>query len=162
MKYFIHEKAIVKTKNIGSGTKIWAFCNVLEGAKIGDNCNICDGCFVEGKVKIGNNITIKNNVCLWDGVEVEDGVFIGPSVVFTNDKYPRSKNKLYKQEKIILRKGCSIGANATILPGITIGEYAMVGAGSVVTKNVPGYSLVYGNPARIVGKVGKNGKTSKN
>lgn len=157
-KYFIHEKAIVKTKNIGEGTKIWAFCNILKGAKIGKNCNISDGCFIEENVVIGDNVTIKNGVYLWEGVKVEDSVFIGPGAVFTNDKYPRSKNTKYQQKKILIKKGCSIGANATILPGITIGEYAMIGAGAVVTKNVADFALVYGNPAKIMGKVDKNGK----
>ena len=159
MNYYIHEKAIVESKNIGEGTKIWAFCNILEGAKLGNNCNICDGCFVENKVSIGNNVTIKTGVSLWDGIIVEDDVFIGPNATFTNDKHPRSKNINYLQEKTLLKKGCSIGANATILSGIIIGENAMVGAGAVVTKDVPDLALVYGNPARIMGKVDKSGKT---
>jgi len=158
MKYQIHKNAIVKSKNIGEGTKIWAFCNILEGAKIGRRGNICDGCFMEGKVTVGNNVTIKNGVYLWDGVTVEDNVFIGPAVVFTNDLNPRSKNTKYEKKKTLVKKGSSIGANATILPGITVGKYAMVGAGSVVTKNVPDFALVYGNPAKIMGKVDKNGK----
>lgn len=158
MKYAVHKNAIVRTKNIGEGTKIWAFCNILKGAVIGKNCNICDGCFVENKVSIGNNVTIKNGVYLWEGIIVEDDVFIGPNATFTNDKFPRSKNTNYKQEKTLLKKGCSIGANATILPGIVIGESAMVGAGAVVTKDVPDFALVYGNPARVMGKVDKNEK----
>ncbi len=158
MKYQIHKNAIVKSKDIGDGTKIWAFCNILEGAKIGKNCNICDGCFIESKVTIGNNVTIKNGVYLWDGVTVEDNVFIGPAVVFTNDLYPRSKNTKYEQKKTLIKKGSSIGANATILPGLVIGEYAFVGAGSVVTKDVLDFALVFGNPARIMGKVEKDGK----
>jgi len=158
MKYFVHEKAIVESKNIGEGTKVWAFCNILEDAKIGKNCNICDGCFVEGKVVIGDNVTIKNGVYLWEGITVEDGVFIGPNATFVNDKYPRSKNTDYKQEQTLLKKGCSIGANATILSGIVIGESAMVGAGAVVTKDVPDFALAYGNPAKIMGKVDKIGK----
>ena len=158
MKYFIHKKAIIKTKNIGIDTKIWAFCNILEGARIGRNCNVCDGCFIESKVIVGDNVTIKNGVYLWDGVTVEDDVFIGPAAVFTNDSYPRSKNTKYQQKKTLIKKGSSIGANATILPGITIGEYAFVGVGSVVTKNVPDFTLVYGNPAKIMGKVDKSGK----
>ena len=158
MKYVVHKNAIVKTKNIGEGTKIWAFCNILRGAKIGKNCNICDDCFVENNVVIGNNVTIKNGVYLWDGVLIEDDVFIGPNATFTNDKFPRSKNINYKQEKTLLKKGCSIGANATILPGIVVGENAMVGAGAVVTKDVPDYALVYGNPAKLMGKVDKSGR----
>lgn len=158
MKFFVHKQAIVKTKSIGKGTKIWAFCNILKGAKIGKNCNICDGCFIEGKVIIGDNVTIKNGVYLWDGIKIEDSVFIGPNATFANDKYPRSKNTEYKQDNIIVKKGASIGANATILPAVTIGEYAMVGAGSVVTKNVDDYALVYGNPAKVKDKVEKSGK----
>ncbi len=148
-KYFVHKKALVETKKIGSNSKIWAFVHILPGATIGKNCNICDHCFIENNVKIGNNVTIKNGVYLWDGMNIEDNVFIGPGACFTNDLYPRSKNKNYQQKKTLLKKGCSIGANATILPGITIGQNAMIGAGSVVTKNVPDFALVYGNPARI-------------
>lgn len=158
MKYFVHDKAIVKSKSIGEGTKIWAFCNILEGARLGKNCNICDRCFVENSVSIGNNVTIKTGVSLWDGITVEDDVFIGPGVSFANDKFPRSKNTNYKQGKTILKKGCSIGANATILSGIVIGKSAMVGAGAVVTKDVPDFALVYGNPARVMGKVDEGGK----
>ena len=158
MKYFVHKNAIVETKNIGKGTKIWAFCNILRGARIGENCNICDGCFVERDVVIGNNVTIKNGVYLWDGILVEDDVFIGPNATFTNDKFPRSKNTNYKQEKTLLKKGCSIGANAIILPGIIIGKSAMVGAGAVVTKDVPDFALVYGNPAKVMGKVDRSGR----
>ena len=157
-KYFIHPKAIVYTKNIGDKTTIWAFTHVLAGAKIGKNVNINDHCFIENDVKIGNNVTIKNGVYLWDGVLIEDDVFIGPNATFTNDKFPRSKNINYKQEKTLLKKGCSIGANATILPGIVVGEKAMVGAGAVVTKDVPDYALVYGNPAKLMGKVDKSGR----
>jgi len=159
MKYFIHEKSIVKTKDIGENTKIWAFCNILEGAKIGSNCNICDGCFIENKVIIGNNVTIKCGVYLWDGITVEDDVFIGPNATFANDKYPRSKNTDFTPSKNLLRKGCSIGANATVLPGITIGEGAMVGAGAVIVRDVPDFALVYGNPAKVMGKVNNSGKT---
>lgn len=158
MKYFVHEKAIVETKNIGESTKIWAFCNILKGAKLGKNCNICDGCFIENNVTIGDNVTIKNGVYLWDGIIIEDDVFIGPNATFTNDKYPRSKNKNYSQQQTLLKNGCSIGANATILSGIVVGEGAMIGAGAVVTKDVPDFALVYGNPGRIMGKVNKSGK----
>lgn len=158
MKYFVHETAIVKSSSIGDDTKIWDFCNVAEGAKIGRNCNICHGSFIEGKVEIGDNVTIKNGVYLWDGITIEDNVFIGPGATFTNDSYPRSKNENYSQEKTLIKKGSSVGANATILPGIIIGEYAMVGAGAVVTHDVPSFALVYGNPARIVGKVDEMGR----
>jgi UDP-2-acetamido-3-amino-2,3-dideoxy-glucuronate N-acetyltransferase len=157
MNYFVHEKAIVKSNKIGEGTKIWAFCNILEGAKIGSNCNICDGCFMENEVSIGDNVTIKNGVYLYDGISLEKNVFIGPNVTFTNDKYPKSKNTDYIKLKTIVKEGASIGGGATILPGITIGNYAMVGAGAVVTKDVPDNALVYGNPAKVMGKVDKEG-----
>ncbi len=157
MKYFVHKNAIVESKDIGESTTIWAFCNILEGARLGKNCNICDGCFIESNVIIGDNVTIKNGVYLWEGITVEDDVFIGPNATFTNDKYPRSKNKNYTQQRTVLKKGCSVGANATILSGIVIGEYAMIGAGAVVTKDVPDFALVYGNPGRITGSVDKNG-----
>lgn len=149
----IHNLADVQSKNIGKDTNIWQFCVVLPKAEIGENCNICSHCFIENDVKIGNNVTIKNCVQLWDGITIEDDVFIGANVTFTNDKYPRSKNHEYKQLKTIVKKGASIGANATILPEITIGENSMVGAGSVVTKNVPANTIVCGNPAKEIKEV---------
>lgn len=133
----IHPLSDVQSKNIGEGTNIWQFCVVLSGAKIGRNCNICSHCFIENDVIIGDSVTIKCGVQLWDGVRVEDGVFIGPNVTFCNDKYPRSKNKHFKCESVIIKKGASIGANATLLPGIIIGENAIIAAGSVVAKNIP-------------------------
>lgn len=132
----IHKLSDVQSQNIGEGTNIWQYCVVLPGAIIGDNCNICSHCFIENDVKIGNNVTVKCGVQLWDGVEIEDDVFIGPNVTFCNDRYPKSGNKNFKLEKVIVKKGASIGANATILPGVTIGENAMVGAGAVVVKDV--------------------------
>lgn len=156
--FFIHPSAIVDTKKIGNGSKIWAFVHILEGVEIGDEVNICDHCFIENGVKIGNRVTIKCGVWLWDGVLIEDDVFVGPSVVFTNDLYPRSKNINYKKKETILEKGCSIGANSTILAGVRIGKYAMVGAGSVVTKDVGDYELVYGNPLQQKGFVCKCGE----
>jgi acetyltransferase-like isoleucine patch superfamily enzyme len=151
--YFVHDAALVETNNIGEGSKVWAFVHILKGAKIGKNANICDHCFIENDVTIGDNVTVKCGVYLWDGITIEDDVFIGPAAAFTNDLFPRSKNSKYKQEKIVLKKGSSIGANATILAGTTIGEYALIGAGSVITKNVPDYALIYGNPGEIKGYV---------
>lgn len=158
MNYKIHPTAIVNTKNIGEGTRIWAFVHILDKVIIGKNANICDHCFIENNVVIGNDVTIKCGVYLWDGITIEDNVFIGPSASFANDQYPRSKNTNYIQKKTLLKQGCSIGSNATILPGITIGKYAMIGAGAVVTKDVPDYALVYGNPAKICGQVDISGK----
>lgn len=152
-KYSIHNSSIVETKSIGEKTTIWAFVHILDNVKIGKNTNICDHCFIEDGVIIGDNVTIKSGVNLWKGIVIKNNVFVGPSVAFTNDRFPRSKNKNFKLEKIILSEGCSIGANATILPGITIGKYAMVGAGSVVTKDVPDFTLVYSNPAVFQGYV---------
>jgi acetyltransferase-like isoleucine patch superfamily enzyme len=148
-KYFVHAKALVETKQIGDMTSIWAFTHILAGAKIGKNTNINDHCFIENDAKIGDNVTVKCGVYLWDGLTVEDNVQIGPSVSFVNDKLPRAKNKRFKLDKTVLKNGCSIGANATILGGISIGQYSLVGAGSVVTKSVPDFTLVFGNPATI-------------
>ncbi|AKL98625.1 acyltransferase [Endomicrobium proavitum] len=144
----IHPLSDVQSKNIGENTKVWQFCVVLPNAKIGKNCNICSHVFIENDVVVGDNVTVKCGVQLWDGVIIEDNVFIGPNVAFTNDKYPKSGNKNFKLEKTIVKKGASIGANATILPGITIGENAVVGAGSVVTKSVLPNLTVVGNPAK--------------
>ena len=150
---FVHPNAIVETSEIGSGTRIWAFSHVLNGAKIGSDCNLCDHTFIENDVIIGNRVTIKSGVYLWDGLRVENDVFIGPNATFTNDRRPRSK--VYPDEFpiTILSEGCAVGANATVLCGITVGKWAMAGAGSVVTKDVPDYGLVYGNPARIQGYI---------
>ncbi len=153
MKTFIHPSAIVKTKKIGDKTTIWAFCNILEKASIGENCNINDRVFIENDVVVGNNVTIKVGVSLWDGLRVEDNVFIGPNATFSNDIFPRSKKYLKKYPQTVLKKGSSVGANSTILPGITIGVNSMVGAGAVVTKDVPQNAIVAGNPARIIGYI---------
>lgn len=144
----IHPLADVKSNNIGSDTNIWQFCVVMPDAVIGSNCNICANVVIENEVRIGDNVTVKSGVQIWDGVTIEDNVFIGPNVTFTNDRYPRSKNSNWKLESILIKAGASIGANSTILPGITIGENAMVGAGSVVTKDIPAGELWIGNPAK--------------
>lgn len=138
---------------IGGGTRIWQYVVLLKGARIGSGCNLCAHTFVEGDVLIGDNVTLKSGVFLWDGTRIEDDVFIGPNATFTNDRMPRSKVYPEKFLGITVRKGASIGANATILPGITIGEHSMIGAGAVVTKDVEPYCVVAGNPARIIRKL---------
>jgi acetyltransferase-like isoleucine patch superfamily enzyme len=155
---FIHHLAEVQSKNIGNGTKIWQFAVVLENAVIGNDCNINCHTFVENDVIIGNRVTVKSGVYLWDGMRINDDAFIGPNVTFINDKYPRSKHYPSKFQQIIIEEGASIGANATILSEISIGRYALVGAGSVVTKNVPDFTLVQGNPAKVVGRVNREGE----
>jgi UDP-2-acetamido-3-amino-2,3-dideoxy-glucuronate N-acetyltransferase len=151
MSFFVHTNAICESTHIGSDTRIWAFAHVLPNAVIGSNCNICDNVFIENDVVVGDNVTIKCGVQLWDGVTLEDDVFVGPNATFTNDRRPRSK--LYPEafEKTLVCNGASIGANATILPGLTIGQFAMIGAGAVVTQSVPAHAIVVGNPARITG-----------
>jgi UDP-2-acetamido-3-amino-2,3-dideoxy-glucuronate N-acetyltransferase len=144
---FIHEKADVHTDQIGDETRVWQYCVILKGARIGSKCNINAFVFIENDVIVGNNVTIKCGVQLWDGVVVEDDVFIGPNVTFTNDKYPRSKVYPDSFSRTIIKHGASIGANSTLLCGITIGDNAMIGAGSVVTKDVPSGELWLGNPA---------------
>ncbi|MCB1052563.1 MAG: WxcM-like domain-containing protein [Acidobacteria bacterium] len=152
--FFVHPQGICESKNVGPGTTIWAFAHVLKGARIGSQCNLNDHTFVENDVVLGDRVTVKCGVYLWDGMRIEDDVFIGPNATFTNDRFPRSKH--YPEAFLITRicKGASIGANATILPGITIGESAMVGAGAVVTRDVPPRAIVVGNPARISGYSG--------
>lgn len=152
MKYFKHGHALVESDNIGKDTRVWAFTHILPGAIIGSDCNICDHVFVENDVVIGDRVTIKCGVQIWDGLRIEDDVFIGPNATFTNDLYPRSKQE-FSLLQTIVKKGATVGANATILAGITIGQNAMVGAGAVVTRDVPPNVLVVGNPARIIKKL---------
>ena len=149
-KYFVHDYADVQTSQIGDNTKIWQYCVVLSGAKIGKNCNICSHCFIENDVEIGNNVTIKCGVLLWDGIRIQDNVFVGPNVTFCNDKKPRSKQYPEKFCETIVEEGASIGANATILPGVCIGKNAMIGAGAVVVKDVADNQTVVGNPLRVL------------
>lgn len=151
MEFFKHASAIVESDKIGENTRIWAFVHVLPGARIGADCNICDNVFIENDVTIGDRVTIKCGVQIWDGIRLEDDVFVGPNATFTNDARPRSKQYPEKFLQTVVKKGASIGANATILPGLTIGSNAMVGAGAVVTKSVPSNAIVVGNPAFIVG-----------
>ena len=151
MEHFEHPHSLCESTSVGSGTRIWAFVHILPGAKIGRDCNICDNVFIENDVTIGNRVTIKCGVQLWNGITLEDDVFVGPNTTFSNDKYPRSKQYPDKFEQILVKAGASIGANATLLPGIIIGKNAMVGAGAVVTHNVPANAIVIGNPAQIIG-----------
>lgn len=146
----IHELSDVKSSRIGKNTRIWQYAVIFENAIIGDNCNICAHTLIENDVIVGNNVTIKSGVFVWDGTRIADNVFIGPNATFTNDPMPRSQIYPEQFKGITICKHASIGANATLLPGIVIGEGAMVGAGAVVTKNVPPHSIVAGNPAKII------------
>ncbi len=156
----IHKLSDVQSLNIGDNTNIWQFCVILKNATIGKNCNINAQVFIENDVFIGNNVTIKSGVQIWDGIILEDNVFIGPNVTFTNDFLPRSKQYPKEFLRTTIKQFASIGANSTIVGGVTIGEYAMIGAGSVVTKNVGAQELWYGNPARHKGYVCKCGQKS--
>jgi acetyltransferase-like isoleucine patch superfamily enzyme len=158
LDYFVHPQALCETRRVGAGTRIWAFAHVLPGAVIGRDVNICDHTFIENDVVVGDRVTIKCGVQLWDGVRVEDDVFIGPNATFTNDPVPRSKVRPGEYPATLVRRRASIGANATILPGMTIGQNAVVGAGSVVTRSVPPHAIVAGNPARIRGYVDSEGR----
>jgi UDP-2-acetamido-3-amino-2,3-dideoxy-glucuronate N-acetyltransferase len=154
----IHKLADVKTNNIGSNTTVWQYAVILEGAVIGKECNINCHTFIENDVILGDRVTIKSGVYLWDAITVEDDVFIGPNATFVNDSKPRSKQKPEIFIKTTLKKGCSIGANSTVLGGLTIGEFAMIGAGAVITKNVLPNAIMIGNPARRIGWIDKKGK----
>ncbi len=150
---FIHPQGLCESNHVGEGTRVWAFAHVLPNARIGRDCNICDHVFIENDVVLGDRVTVKCGVQIWDGAVVEDDVFVGPNVSFTNDPFPRSRQHLKAYAKTTIRKGASIGAGAVLLPGITIGQRAMVGAGAVVTQDVPANAIVVGNPARISGYV---------
>jgi len=160
----IHESAYVdEPVSIGRGTKIWHFCHVSSGADIGENCVFGQNVFVANDVKIGNKVKVQNNVSIYTGCELEDEVFLGPSCVLTNVTNPRSQvNRHSLYEKTLFRRGCSIGANATVVPGVTIGRYAFVGAGAVVTKEIPDYALILGNPGRQKGWMSRHGHVLKN
>jgi UDP-2-acetamido-3-amino-2,3-dideoxy-glucuronate N-acetyltransferase len=150
---FVHEQALCESDQIGPRTRIWAFAHVLPGARIGADCNVCDHAFVEGGAVVGDSVTIKNNVLLWDGVTVEDEVFLGPNAVFTNDLRPRAASRKGREGWLstLVRRGATIGANVTVVCGVTVGRWAFVGAGSVVAADVPDHALVVGNPARRIG-----------
>lgn len=156
LNFYQHPLSDNQSKNIGKNTKIWQFVVILPKAQIGENCNICAHTLIENDVKIGNNVTIKSGVFIWDGITIEDDVFVGPNATFTNDLKPRSKKYPDKFLSTLVQKGASIGANATILPGITIGHYSLIGAGAVVTKDVPPYAIVAGNPAQIIGHTNRD------
>ncbi|MGD9856826.1 MAG: acyltransferase [Planctomycetaceae bacterium] len=160
---FAHPTAIVDGARIGAGTRVWAFAHLLPGARLGANCNVADHVFIEGGAVIGNNVTLKNNVCVWDGTTIDDDVFIGPNVTFTNDRYPRSPRMPQMHERYAcpenwlspthVGRGCTIGANATILPGVQLGAYSFIAAGAVVIGDVASFALVVGSPGRVIGDV---------
>lgn len=153
MTHYVHPQGICESENVGEGTRVWAFAHVLPGARIGADCNICDHVFVENDVVIGDRVTIKCGVQVWDGVTLDDDVFVGPNVTFTNDPMPRSKVYPAEFAETVVAHGATLGGGSVILPGVRIGRSAMIGAGAVVTKDVPPNAIVVGNPARIVGYV---------
>jgi acetyltransferase-like isoleucine patch superfamily enzyme len=150
---FKHPLALVESDTVGPGTRIWAWAHVMRGARIGADCNVGEHCFIESGAILGDRVTVKNGVAVWDGVTVEDGVFLGPAAVLTNDRRPRSRAPGFVPQRTVLREGCTIGANATVLSGLEIGRYAMIGAGALVTRDVPDFTLVTGSPARRRGHV---------
>lgn len=151
--YFQHKNALVGEKaKVGAHTRVWAFANIQDGAVVGEHCNICDGCFIEKNAVVGNNVILKNGVNVFEGVTLEDDVFCGANTAFTNDRHPRAvRRDPWVLEKTLVKKGASLGSNAVILCGLTIGQYAVVGAGAVVTKNVADHEIVAGNPAKVLG-----------
>jgi acetyltransferase-like isoleucine patch superfamily enzyme len=151
--YFVHSHALCESPSIGKNSRVWAFAHILPGARLGSECNVCDNVFIENDVFIGDRVTLKCGVQVWDGITIEDDVFVGPNATFTNDLFPRSKQYLQSHARTIIKRGASLGANCTILPGITIGMNAMIGAGAVVTRSVPPNAIVVGNPAKIVGYI---------
>jgi UDP-2-acetamido-3-amino-2,3-dideoxy-glucuronate N-acetyltransferase len=161
MSFFKHDRAIVhEGASIGEGSRIWANANILEGAVIGEHCNVGDGCYVEKGAVVGNHVTLKNGVSLFDGVTLEDAVFVGAGATFINDRNPRShRSDAWVLEKTLVKKGATIGANATVMCGVTIGTYAVIGAGSVVIKDVHAHTIVVGNPAKLVGYACRCGRT---
>ena len=170
-KPYVHPTALAESREIGAGTRVWAFSHILEGARVGENCNIGDHCFIESGAVVGDNVTLKNGNMVWEGVHLADGVFVGPNVFFTNDLHPRSPRlpqahaRYAEKEKWLvptrIERGAALGAGAVILAGVTVGEYATVGAGAVVTKSVAPHALVVGNPARQIGWVCRCGKGLK-
>ena len=160
MNYFKHPTALVDPQaKIGNNTRLWAFTNIQANVVIGEHCNICDGCFIEKGVVIGNHVTLKNNIAVFEGVTIEDDVFCGVNTSFINDRFPRShRENPWVLETTLIKRGATIGTNTTILCGLTVGEYAFVGAGSVVTKNVLPYEIVVGNPAHVRGYACRCGK----
>lgn len=152
---FVHERGLCESSDVGSGTRVWAFAHIMDGARVGRDCNVCDHAFIEEGAVLGDRVTVKNAVLVWDKVVVEDDVFLGPNAVFTNDPNPRAAFKKPPEKFLSTRvcRGATIGANATIMCGVTVGEQAFVGAGAVVTHDVPAHALVFGNPARVAGWV---------
>jgi len=160
-EFYKHPLALVESNAIGAGTRVWAWAHVMPGARVGADCNIGEHCFIENGAILGDRVTVKNGVAVWDGVVAEDDVFLGPNAVLTNDLRPRSKVYRGPVGSTLLKRGASVGANATLLCGITVGTYAMIGAGSVVTRDVPAHALVVGNPGRVVGSVCRCGARLK-
>lgn len=158
LPYYAHPTALVESSTVGAGTRVWAFCHVLAGAVVGRDCNLGDHCYVEGGATLGDEVVVKNGVALWQGLTLEDRVFVGPNVAFTNDRVPRAKVFRPEYDRSLVCEGASLGANATLLCPITIGRYALVGAGAVVTGDVPDFGLVVGNPARLIGFVCRCGQ----